>query len=63
MSRQLEPDDHAAECEHAVLAPEVKQSLKNIKIVIIVLLFVAGLFVFFPFSQLKKKNKNANGVV
>jgi hypothetical protein len=43
-----EHDDHAE--EHEVLAPEDKQNLMTIKVVIIFLLLLAGLFVFFPYT-------------
>ena len=58
MRRSLQHDDHEVD-EHGneELDSDVKGSLTGIKILIIVLLLLAGLFVFFPYSQVKPKKE------
>ena len=55
MGRILQHDDLD---EHEEISPEDTKSIVIIKIVIIVLLLLAGLFVFFPYSQVQPKNEN-----
>ena len=57
--RSLEEDDHAGDIhsDHDELDAEGVKSLTGIKVLIIVLLLIAGLFVFFPFSQVKPKKE------
>ena len=53
--RFLEEDDHAHEeqDDHGHEEEESEKSLLGIKITIIVLLIIGGLFVFFPYTQVK----------
>ena len=57
--RSLQHDDHEVDLhdDHEELDAEASKSLTGIKILIIVLLLLAGLFVFFPYSQVKPKKE------
>jgi len=57
--RSLQHDDHEVDLhdDHDELDAEASKSLTGIKILIIVLLLLAGLFVFFPYSQVKPKKE------
>ena len=56
--RILQHDDHEAEEHgHEEHGSETEKSLTGIKVLIIVLLLLAGLFVFFPYSQVKPKKE------
>ena len=57
--RTLQHADHEVDLhdDHDELDAEASKSLTGIKILIIVLLLLAGLFVFFPYSQVKPKKE------
>lgn len=54
LEEEIEHDDHTGH-DHGEIDHDEKANLTTIKIVIIICLLLAGLFVFFPYSQSKAK--------